>query len=230
MKRTIITALLAGIINLALAIPAVYAASSNPCNPCAAENPCNPCAAAKNPCNPCNPCAAKNPCNPCAASGKLDPKLVARPSGTKLQMGSVEGGKKLFNDNKLSSNGLACNTCHNNGAAYANTFSQPYPHKVAMAVAQSGLDSVDVDEMVQLCMVIPMATKPLAWDSSELADLSAYVVEVQKTWKPSAAAGNPCNPCNPCAAKNPCNPCAAKNPCNPCAVKNPCNPCAGASG
>jgi len=213
MKRTITMALLTGVMSLAFAVPVLYAASSNPCNPCAAKNPCNPC----NPCAAKNPC---NPCNPCAAGEKTDPKLVTRPSGSKLQLGSVESGEKLFNDNKLSSNGLACSTCHQNGASYTNAFSQPYPHKVKMAAARSGIDSIDVDEMVQLCMVVPMASKPLAWDSSELADLSAYVLKVQETWKPMAAAGNPCNPC---AAKNPC------NPCNPCAAKNPCNPCAGAS-
>jgi hypothetical protein len=68
--------------------------------------------------------------------------------------------------------------------------------------------------MVQLCMVIPMASKPLAWDSKELAALSAYSLEVQKTFKPGAqhATANPCASKNPCATKNPC---AAKNPCAP---------------
>lgn len=101
---------------------------------------------------------------------------------------------------------------------------------VAMAKDRASLDKITIDEMVQLCMVVPMAAKPLPWNSKELAALSAYSLEVQKTFKPVAA--------NPCAAKNPCsapNPSAPKaNPCgataNPCAAKgkNPCsaNPCA----
>jgi hypothetical protein len=98
---------------------------------------------------------------------------------------------------------------------------------------------VALDEMVQFCMVVPMASKPLPWESKELAALTMYAQEVQKGFI-KAAAANPCmlkQPAtNPCAAKakNPCNPCAAKaaNPCaaqNPCATQNPCaakNPCA----
>ncbi|OMH33752.1 hypothetical protein BGP75_12200 [Motiliproteus sp. MSK22-1] len=147
----------------------------------------------------------------------------------------VRYGKQLWNDKKLSSNGLSCATCHNGNRAFQNTFAQPYPHKVQMAKDRVGMKTISADEMVQLCMVVPMASKPLDWKSKELAALTAYTEEVQKTFR--VAAMNPCaakNPCatNPCAAKNPCaaNPCAVKNPCaaNPCAVKNPCaaNPCA----
>ncbi len=221
----------------------------NPCNPCAAKanpcNPCNPCAAKANPCNPCNPCAAKNPCNPCAAKNPcnpcaaragVDPRRVTRPAGMQMAVGSTVDGKKLWNSTKLSTNGLSCATCHDGGKQFSATFAKPYPHYVAMADAQSGLKKVDLDEMVQFCMVVPMAADPLPWNSEALADLTAYTAKVQKAFIKTAAtnpcnpcaARNPCNPCNPCAVKrNPCNPCAAKNPCNPCAVKN--NPC-GASG
>ncbi|MFP3976642.1 cytochrome c peroxidase [Marinobacter sp. KMM 10035] len=89
-------------------------------------------------------------------------------------------GKKLFNDTSLSSNGLACATCHNDGAGYKATFAEAYPHSVAMAREIFGLDSVHLDEMVQVCMVQPMATDPLAWSSKELAALTAYMGEVQR--------------------------------------------------
>ncbi len=128
----------------------------------------------------------------------------------------------------------------NNGALNA-TFAQPYPHRVVMPFQQAGVDQVDVDEMVQFCMVVPMQAETFAWDSKELLALSSYTLSLQGGFNPCAAknpcnpcaASNPCNPCaaaNPCAAScnpcNPCNPCAATcNPCNPCAVKNPCNPC-----
>jgi cytochrome c len=146
----------------------------------------------------------------------------------------IEEGKTLWNDTKLSSNGLACETCHSNNQSFLATFAEPYPHAVAMPQAMAGMSEIDLDEMVQLCMVVPMAADPLGWDSRELAALTAYTAEVQKSYMDMVAA-NPCaaqkaaNPCNPCAAANPCNPCAAANPCNPCAGKNPCaatNPCA----
>jgi cytochrome c len=182
-----------------------------------AQNPC----AAKNPCAGENPCAAKNPCgakNPCAAAAKVDPKLVTRPAGTKLSLAGkpelVKEGERLWKDTKLSTNNLACNTCHQSNASFKPTFAKPYPHLVEMPKDRAGLKQVNIDEMVQLCMVIPMASKPLAWDSKELAALSAYSLEVQKTFKPGAqpAAANPCASKNPCATKNPC---AAKNPCAP---------------
>ena len=132
-------------------------------------------------------------------------------------------GEKLWQDPTLSTNGLTCQTCHINHGSFNATFSQPYPHMVAMAKERASMNQINIDEMVQLCMVVPMAAKPLPWGSKELAALSAYSLEVQKTFKPVAA--------NPCGAKNPCapaaNPCGAKaNPCAP-KGKNPCsvNPC-----
>jgi len=171
-----------------------------------AQNPC----AAKNPCAPNNPCAAKNPC---AAANKVDPKLVTRPAGTKRFAGEradlIKLGGELWSNTKLSNNGLSCQTCHRGSAGFNPTFAQPYPHMVAMPRDRAGLKRVQADEMVQFCMVVPMAAEPLPWESKELAALTAYTVELQKTFKPSA---NPCAMKNPCAPKNPCaiNPCAPK--------------------
>jgi cytochrome c len=182
-------------------------------NPCAAKaaDPCS--AKAKNPCvvKAANPCAAKNPC---AASDRIDSKLVTRPAGTRLFAGAsaqlVKEGKRLWNDRSLGTSGLACGTCHLNHANFNPSFVKPFPHAVAMTEQRARLKQVSLDEMVQFCMVVPMASKPLAWDSKELAALTAYAGEVQKGFI-KAAAANPCmlkpsaaNPCNPCAAKNPC--------------------------
>jgi cytochrome c len=179
----------------------------------------------------------------------LNPKLITRPPGTKLTGSSrsklLRNGERLWNDKSLSTNGLSCASCHQGNKMFQATFTKPYPHKVAMPAAMAGKKTIALDEMVQICLVVPMAGKPLPWQSHELAALTTYTAEVQKRYvaylskNPCAAkvAGNPCaaNPCaakNPCAARNPCaaNPCAAKNPCaaNPCAAKNPCaaNPCA----
>ena len=222
----------------------------NPCNPCAAKkacspcNPCNPCAVKKacSPCNPCNPCAAKacNPCNPCGA-GKVSAKDFVRPKGVKLASGSrsklAAQGKRLWNDPGLSTNGLSCNSCHVNNASLNPSFAESYPHRVAMPSQMAGVGRISAAEMVQFCLLVPMQSKTLPWNSTQLAALTAYTHELQKGFKVNpCAAKKACSPCNPCAARkacNPCNPCAVKkscSPCNPCAPKkspcSPCNPCA----
>ncbi|MDQ7016213.1 MAG: cytochrome c peroxidase [Gammaproteobacteria bacterium] len=186
-----------------------------------------------NPCNPCgmkmhNPCGMKmhNPCgmkmhNPCGAkSAGVDRRKVTRPAGLPLKQGNhtkmVREGKKLFSDTSLSSNGLSCNACHTQHALFKDTFSEAYPHYVKMANEQAGVKKVELDEMVQFCMVVPMASNPLPWDSTKLAALTAYTAELQKTFKPGHAGAMKSmgNPCNPCAMKmkmhNPCNPCGMK--------------------
>ena len=108
-----------------------------------------------------------------------------------------------------------------------------------MAVNKAGMTSVDADEFVQFCIVVPLKGEPLAWESKQLAALTAYVVDIKQPSYTKMQTSNPCmmkkvndesfatlsglvdseqgNPCstNPCAVKNPCamNPCAAKNPC-----------------
>jgi len=169
-------------------------------------------AQAQNPCAPKNPCAGGNPCamtkNPCAAGMKVDPKLVTRPAGTALARGDqatlVKDGERLFKDARLSSNGTSCQTCHANNASYNASFAQPYPHRVGMPEQRAGLKKVALDEMVQFCKVAAMADRPLAWNSHELAALTAYTAQVQKGFKPMSTAANPCAPKNPCAGNNPC--------------------------
>jgi len=158
---------------------------------------------------------------------KMNMTGVMRPKNYKPYRGNnaelVRYGKKLFSDTRLSSNGMSCQTCHADNGAFQATFAQPYPHYVAMTDDRAGVKAVHLDEMVQFCMVVPMASKTLPWQSKKLAALTAYSASLQKGFK----AGNPCAAANPCAAKNPCgakmNPCATKNPCgakNPCAAKH----------
>ncbi|MEE9322336.1 MAG: hypothetical protein V3U76_17990 [Granulosicoccus sp.] len=91
----------------------------------------------------------------------------------------VTKGEALWNDKSLSSNGLACSSCHvGNVAAFKTTFKEPYPHQVEMASDMGGLETIDADGMVQLCMLVPMKADILPWDSEELAALTAYVVDV----------------------------------------------------
>ncbi|MBE7942750.1 MULTISPECIES: cytochrome c peroxidase [Ramlibacter] len=121
-----------------------------------------------------------------AAHAAEDPaSQITRPAGYKPQPGDVALGEKLFNDIKLSTNGMSCASCHANHGAFQASFAKPYPHTVAMARDQLGRKTVYLDEMVQGCMVMPMAAKPLPWDSKELAALTAYTATLQKTFKPS---------------------------------------------
>lgn len=109
---------------------------------------------------------------------------IVRPAGHLPLKGDPEAGKALFNDTKLSTNGMSCASCHAKHGAFSASFAKPYPHTVAMARDQLGRQSVHLDEMVQACMIMPMAAKPLPWNSKALANLSAHVAELQKTFKP----------------------------------------------
>jgi len=192
---------------------------SSASNPCAMKhgNPCNPCGMKHG--NPCsmkhnNPCGMKQS-NPCAkrlnVGKEVDPKLVTRPAGTRLFTGAprqvlVNRGKQLFSDASLGSNGLSCSSCHTGNAGFRSSFAQPYPHKVAMAKDRAGLRVIDVDEFVQFCIVVPLKGRPLAWESRDLAALTAYVTDVKQKAFMAGHAVNPCakkhaNPCNPCAKR-----------------------------
>lgn len=109
---------------------------------------------------------------------------TVRPAGYKPRVGDPMAGEKSFNNKKLSTNAMACATCHANHASFSDSFAKPYPHKVAMAHDDLGIQSIHLDEMIQACMVMPMQAKPLPWNSKELADLTAYMAQVQKTFKP----------------------------------------------
>lgn len=185
----------------AVALPAAIAASNvaaarAACGPCRpkASSPESPCAAKnakRGPCNPCRPCAAKNaksPCNPCSAAGLPVPKPsdLMRPAGIKPFRAKrgvlVKMGGKLFGDTSLSTNEMSCNSCHSDFSNYNETFKKPYPHFVQMAKDVSGIDSLGAEQMVQFCMMRPMMSKPLPWDSKELAALTAYVLETRKQY------------------------------------------------
>ncbi|MEM9604950.1 MAG: hypothetical protein AAGA11_18960 [Pseudomonadota bacterium] len=88
-------------------------------------------------------------------------------------------GARLFADNDLSSNGLACISCHAGMNLYNDSFTEAYPHRVTMPFETAGLDTVDAETMVQFCLVMPMGTDPLPWQSQELAALSAYIEKIQ---------------------------------------------------
>lgn len=133
------------------------------------------------------PARAADAVNPCAA--KLSPgaqKIIQRPAdyrpfkGDPAQLAKL--GEQLFNDPKLSTNGTACASCHRNGAAFKASFGQPFPHRVAMAAQAYGMKEVHLDEAIQMCMIGPMANRPLPWESKELAALATYLGGLQKNF------------------------------------------------
>lgn len=170
---------------------------SNPCNPCGKEmkNPCNPCNK-KNVCNPCNPCNKKMKSNPCDKMSKNYAAMVKK-------------GKKLWNDKKLGKSGMSCMSCHTDHESLNLDKVDTFPHYVAMPDKV-----VTLDQMINFCMITPMETDPLPWDSVKMTAIASYYQEYIKSYK---GVKNACNPCN--MKKNSC------NPCNPCNKRNPCNPC-----
>ncbi len=117
-----------------------------------------------------------------SACGSVDPALVTRPDNSTRYQGDraelVAAGEVLWKDTELGTSGVACESCHVGGAQFKDTFKEPYPHPVAMAKNMSGLESIDAEQMVQFCMIVPMKAEPLPWDSKELAALAAYIEDV----------------------------------------------------
>lgn len=104
---------------------------------------------------------------------------LVQPEGWSLTAGDraalVARGAELYDDPSIGESGSACMTCHTDFENYNDTFLEPYPHYVAMGKNMFDMDQVTAAEMVQLCMVVPMASEPLPWESEELAALTAYV-------------------------------------------------------
>ncbi len=140
----------------------------NPCNPCGMKvkgNPCNPCSMQKGmKQNPCNPCGMKgNPCNPCNASGV---KRI-RHEQVKDLKALIKRGEKLWNNSALSSNGLNCMSCHSGNRILR--FDKAFPHYVKMPD-----DIVTFDQMVNFCLINPMASSEINPDSADMTAFAAY--------------------------------------------------------
>ena len=117
-----------------------------------------------------------------AGCAGLDPDSISQGDNKATYQGDraelVAEGKRLWNDPSIGNSGLSCQACHMNGAQFKKTFLDDYPHKVRMAKGMAGLPEVTTEQMVQLCMVVPMKGEPLPWDSKELAALTAYTEDV----------------------------------------------------
>jgi cytochrome c len=115
-----------------------------------------------------------------ALAAGMDSALIVRPKGTTAFEGEkstlIMKGEQLWNDKSLSKKGkTACSSCHKTDTKmFKKTFLEAYPHSVKMVSKKAGLDSITIEGMVQFCMVAPMKNEPLAWDSENLAALTAY--------------------------------------------------------
>ena len=96
---------------------------------------------------------------------------------------SVDRGRTLFNDTRLSTNGRACSSCHRDAESFGQGFSKPYPHPAMHSNARFGVDKLQLDEVIQVCMQGPMKNVPLEWGSSEQIDMTNYLLKVQASGK-----------------------------------------------
>lgn len=106
------------------------------------------------------------------------PEGWALPDGDRAAL--VARGAELYDDPSIGESGSACSTCHVDYQNYKDTFLEPYPHQVAMGLNMFDMEEVTAAEMVQLCMVVPMGSNALPWESEELAALTAYVEDEQE--------------------------------------------------
>lgn len=110
-----------------------------------------------------------------------------RPPGFKpvyrINDATVQRGKKLFNDASLSTNGRTCGSCHEDTQSFGPRFRTPYPHAAMNSKTRFGVDTLQLDEVVQVCVQGPLRGAPLEWGSPEQVDLTTYLLKVQSTGK-----------------------------------------------
>ncbi len=117
-------------------------------------------------------------------AASIDSTLIVRPKGSSAFSGEAADllakGEQLWNDKSLSRKGnTACSSCHKTATRmFKKSFMDDYPHAVKMVGKKARLDTVTTEGMVQFCMVVPMKSQPLAWDSEDLAALTAYSEKV----------------------------------------------------
>lgn len=84
----------------------------------------------------------------------------------------VARGDDLWHDSSLGSNGLACGNCHPDAAA-SNPHTWPK--------YQTNLGKVGtLRDMINWCIVVPMAGKPLALDSDDMIAMEAYATYMHR--------------------------------------------------
>lgn len=84
--------------------------------------------------------------------------------------GNAQNGQMLFRDDALgeSSNDKSCRSCHKKERELAGSASKNYDRLF-------GYITRDVEDVINLCIVLPLKGKPYVKDSQEMADLLAYL-------------------------------------------------------
>jgi len=103
--------------------------------------------------------------NPCSA----DAKKLIRPHAFNSFQEAVDMGRKMWHNDKLGTSGVACLSCHADFDLLNLDKRQNFPHYVKMVG-----DVVTLDQMINYCMLNPMAGKEFAQDSKELTAMAAY--------------------------------------------------------
>ncbi len=89
--------------------------------------------------------------------------------------GSVENGKKLYNDPTFggSTNARSCNTCHPGGKGLEQAGTKKY-------TSLMGMRAGSLEDIVNICIERPLMGKAIADDSPEMQDIVAYIKSLGK--------------------------------------------------
>lgn len=124
----------------------------------------------------------------------LDPSRVQRPAtvaaiATEASHETIARGERLFSDARIGKSGESCTTCHGGFNTFSAGFAAPFPHRVGLVQRKAGIERIDLDEMIQFCLVSALLTDPLPWGSPDLAALVAYTAKYQKEFAAALASG-----------------------------------------
>ena len=88
--------------------------------------------------------------------------------------GDIERGRILFRDEALggSGNDKSCHSCHKKERELAGVTRKNYD-------SLFGYITRDVEDVINLCIVLPLKGKPYVNDSQEMADLLAYLRSIE---------------------------------------------------
>jgi hypothetical protein len=159
--RSISTVLALTILALWSFFPSSSQAEPATANPCHMEHK-----------NPCNPCSIKSH-NPCNAKHKehSKPMVEKQQKGFTSFNTAANKGKKMWNDSHLGTTGFTCLSggCHGNFENLSLEKNKTFPHYVRMAEKV-----VTLSQIINYCLVNPMAGSALAEDSDEMTAMAAF--------------------------------------------------------
>ncbi|MBF0358664.1 MAG: hypothetical protein HQL70_08645 [Magnetococcales bacterium] len=119
-----------------------------------------------------NPCKME-PNTPCNAKQKDTPKQIVgkQQKGFTSFYNAAASGHKMWNDSRLGTSGFTCLSggCHANFENLSLDKNKTFPHYVGMAGKV-----VTLSQIINYCLVNPMAGSALAEDSDEMTAMAAF--------------------------------------------------------